>query len=304
MTIAQLEYLLACAQCGSFSAAAERCFITQPSLSIQIKNLEEELGIVLLDRSKKPIVPTPAGSQIIEQARRTLEALENIKKSASDLRGDICGDLRLAFIPTITPYLAHLIVPLFTRKYPQVKLHISEMVTKDIIENLKNGKLDAGILAEGFAPGEIQERLIVKDKFFAFISPDHPLSVMDEIDIRQIDSKDLLLLTEGHCLRKQVLNLCSSLQSNNSTSSLTIDSGSIETLIRITLTMRGITIIPGIAIPYIDKGIKEYLHPISNLDANRNITLATYQKQAKENLLKALEEELILQTNDAGFIRI
>ena len=131
MTIIQLEYLLAVANCGSFSLAAEHCFVTQPSLSMQVKALEEELGVVLLDRSKKPVIPTEAGEVVLEQARETIKAYNYIKEAVSELKGETAGKLRLGVIPTIAPYLLHKFIPAFVRDYPKVELEISEMITSD-----------------------------------------------------------------------------------------------------------------------------------------------------------------------------
>ena len=134
MTIIQLEYLLAVANCGSFSLAAEHCFVTQPSLSMQVKALEEELGVVLLDRSKKPVIPTEAGEVVMEQARETLRAYNGIREAVAELKGETAGKLRLGVIPTIAPYLLHKFIPAFVRDYPKVELEISEMITSDIVE--------------------------------------------------------------------------------------------------------------------------------------------------------------------------
>ncbi|MFI3283266.1 MAG: LysR family transcriptional regulator, partial [Rikenellaceae bacterium] len=147
MTIIQLEYLLAVANCGNFSAAAEKCFVTQPSLSMQIKSLEEELGVVLLDRTRKPVIPTEAGLVVLEQARQTIMAYQNIKESVAELKGEITGKLRLGVIPTISPYLLHKFIPTFVKKFPKVELEICDMVTADVIESLKRDRIDAAIVA-------------------------------------------------------------------------------------------------------------------------------------------------------------
>ena len=136
MTIIQLEYLLAVANCGSFSLAAEHCFVTQPSLSMQIKSLEEELGVVLLDRSKKPVIPTEAGEVVLAEIRETLRAYDHIREAVAELKGETSGRLRLGVIPTIAPYLLHKFIPDFVRDYPKVELEIAEMVTADIVDAL------------------------------------------------------------------------------------------------------------------------------------------------------------------------
>ncbi|MDE5636434.1 MAG: LysR family transcriptional regulator, partial [Alistipes sp.] len=140
MTIVQLEYLLAVANCGSFSLAAEHCFVTQPSLSMQIKSLEEELGVILLDRSKKPVIPTEAGEVVLERVRETLKAYNYIRESVAELKGETAGRLRLGVIPTIAPYLLHRFIPDFVKRYPKVELEIREMVTADIIDALRHDR--------------------------------------------------------------------------------------------------------------------------------------------------------------------
>ena len=148
MTIIQLEYLLAVANCGSFSLAAEHCFVTQPSLSMQIKSLEEELGVVLLDRSKKPVIATEAGEVVLERARETLRAYDNIRESVAELKGEIAGRLRLGVIPTVAPYLLHKFLPGFVHDYPHVELEVKELMTRDIVDAMKHDRIDAALATE------------------------------------------------------------------------------------------------------------------------------------------------------------
>lgn len=291
MTIAQLEYLIAVANYGSFSTAAEKCFVTQPSLSIQIKNLEDELGVILLDRSRKPIIPTETGGLIIKQAQETIYSFTKIKDCVDSIKGTIAGELRVAFIPTVAPYWVHRLVPVILKKYPLVRLHINEMITSNIIEALHKDQIDIGILAEGFVPSDIQEEQIAKDTFFAFISPQHPLYEKEEIELSDLESHKIILLTEGHCFRDQVMSLCSRSKTDNQ--SLTIECGSIETLIRITLSTKGITIIPQMALPYIGEKLQTCIRPVKNQEAHRIITLAKGKHSVKNGLIHALKTELI-----------
>ena len=208
MTIIQLEYLLAVANCGSFSQAAEHCFVTQPSLSMQIKSLEEELGVVLLDRSKKPVIPTEAGEVVLEQARQTLSAYNYIKEAVAELKGETAGKLRLGVIPTIAPYLLHKFIPAFVRDFPKVELEISEMVTADIIEALKRDRIDAALVASGTCGEGILEQELFNDRFFAYVSPENPLYERQNVRIEDIDLKDLVILSPGNCMRDQIIELC------------------------------------------------------------------------------------------------
>ena len=208
MTIIQLEYLLAVANCGSFSLAAEHCFVTQPSLSMQVKALEEELGVVLLDRSKKPVIPTEAGEVVLEQARETIKAYNYIKEAVSELKGETAGKLRLGVIPTIAPYLLHKFIPAFVRDYPKVELEISEMITSDIVEALKRDRIDAALVASGTCGEGILEQELFNDRFYAYVSPENPLYERQNIRIEEIDLKDLVILSPGNCMRDQIIELC------------------------------------------------------------------------------------------------
>ena len=258
MTIIQLEYLLAVANCGSFSQAAEHCFVTQPSLSMQIKNLEEELGVVLLDRSRKPVIATDAGEVVIRQAREAIKSFKMVRESVADLRGEVSGVLRLGVIPTIAPYLLHRFVPGFARDYPNVELQIRELMTADIIRALGRDMLDAAILAGGTSPDGIQEEELFNDRFYAYVSTGHPLFERSNIRIEDIDVRRLLLLSEGNCLRDQVLELCQAQKGVQRQYSF--ESGSLETLIRIVDNSSNMmTIVPEMVADFIDESHKPQL---------------------------------------------
>ena len=207
MTIIQLQYLIEVANCGSFSAASEHCFVTQPSLSMQIKSLEEELGVILLDRSKKPVIPTEAGAVVIAQAQEALRAYNYIRESVAELKGETAGKIRLGVIPTIAPYLLHKFIPDFVKRYPRVELEIREMVTGDIIEALKHDRIDAALVASGTCGEGIIERDLFSDTFYAYVSQSNPLIERSNIRIEDIDMKDLILLSPGNCMRDQILEL-------------------------------------------------------------------------------------------------
>ena len=208
MTIIQLEYLLAVANCGSFSLAAEHCFVTQPSLSMQIKSLEEELGVVLLDRSKKPVIPTEAGEVVLAEIRETLRAYDHIREAVAELKGETSGRLRLGVIPTIAPYLLHKFIPDFVRDYPKVELEIAEMVTADIVDALRRDRIDAALVAGGTCGEGIQEHELFDDRFHLYVSRENPLFERTNVRIEDIDLKELVLLSPGHCMRDQIIELC------------------------------------------------------------------------------------------------
>ena len=291
MTIIQLEYLLAVASCGSFSKASELCFVTQPSLSMQIKNLEDELGVVLLDRSKKPVVPTQMGAIVIEKAKEALLAYNNIKESVAELKGSVAGKIRLGVIPTIAPYLLPRVVQSFADKYPKVELEIREMTTPEIIKAMDKDELDAAILAGGTCPERITEHELFDDRFYAYVSPDNPLCARTNLRIEDITGRDLLLLAEGHCLRDQVLELCS--VSKNQESTYTFQSGSLETLMRIVEATDKITVIPEMAIPYLHEGVKDRVKMLARGAASRKIVIGVRRTYAKESIVGALRDTIL-----------
>ena len=291
MTIIQLEYLLAVANHGSFSQAAEKCFVTQPSLSMQVKNLEEELGVILLDRSKKPVIPTEAGTLVLNQAREAVMAFRRVTEAVNDLKGEVSGLLRLGVIPTIAPYLLHRFVPEFTRKYPKVELQIKEMVTSDIVAALNRDMLDAAILAGGTSPGEIIEEELFDDRFYAYVSSMHPLYERSNIRIEDIDVKHLLLLSEGNCLRDQVLELCQARR--RVPAQYAFESGSLDTLMRIVDNTANMTIIPELALDFIPKEKHSQIKTLAKGATSRKITIAVRRTYVKRSLISALKESII-----------
>lgn len=292
MTIIQLEYLLAVANYGSFSLAAEKCFVTQPSLSMQVKNPEEELGVIVLDRSKKPVLPTDAGLAVIRQAKEAVQAFAMVREVVSDLQNEISGTLRLGVIPTIAPYLLHRFIPDFVRKCPKVELQIREMMTGDIIRALDRDMLDAAIMAGGTSPEGIREEELFNDRFFAYVSTDHPLCQRSNIRIEDIDVRHLLLLSEGNCLRDQVIELCQA--QKNIARQYSFESGSLETLMRIVdNTPNLITIIPEMVADYIDEKHRPQVKTLAKGAASRKITIAVRRTYVKRSLIDALKESVM-----------
>lgn len=292
MTIIQLEYLLAVANYGSFSLAAEKCFVTQPLLSMQVKNLEEELGVIVLDRSKKPVLPTDAGLAVIRQAKEAVQAFAMVREVVSDLQNEISGTLRLGVIPTIAPYLLHRFIPDFVRKCPKVELQIREMMTGDIIRALDRDMLDAAIMAGGTSPEGIREEELFNDRFFAYVSTDHPLCQRSNIRIEDIDVRHLLLLSEGNCLRDQVIELCQA--QKNIARQYSFESGSLETLMRIVdNTPNLITIIPEMVADYIDEKHRPQVKTLAKGAASRKITIAVRRTYVKRSLIDALKESVM-----------
>ncbi len=291
MTIIQLEYLLAVANCGSFSVAAEHCFVTQPSLSMQIKALEEELGAVLLDRTKKPIIPTAVGEVVLEQARETLRSYKHISESVAEMRGECAGKMRLGVIPTIAPYLLHKFIPTFVKQYPKVELEISEMVTANIIDALKKDRIDAALVASGTCGEGIIEHDLFSDHFYAYLSPAHPLYERSNIRIEDIDFKDLILLSRGNCMRDQIFELCQA--ARDIPSHFYFESSSIDTLMRMVDCTSCMTIIPEMALEFIPQSKRGRVKSIAKGATSRRVALAVSRTYVKQSIVEALKKTIL-----------
>ena len=291
MTIIQLQYLIEVANCGSFSGASERCFVTQPSLSMQIKALEDELGVVLLDRSKKPVIPTDAGNVVIAQAQETLRAYNYIRESVAELKGETSGKLRLGVIPTIAPYLLHKFIPDFVKEFPRVELEIREMITADIIEALKHDNIDAAIVASGTCGDGIVEHDLFSDRFYAYVSPENPLFERTNIRIEDIDLKDLILLSRGNCMRDQIIELCQARRSVPS--HYYFESGSLDTLMRIVDCTACLTIIPEMALEYIPAERRAQVKTLAKGATSRSIAIVVRRTYVKNSIISALESTIM-----------
>lgn len=291
MTIIQLQYLIEVANCGSFSAASERCFVTQPSLSMQIKALEDELGVILLDRSKKPVIPTDAGNIVIAQAQETLRAYNYIRESVAELKGETSGKLRLGVIPTIAPYLLHKFIPDFVKEFPRVELEIREMITADIIEALKHDNIDAAIVASGTCGDGITEHDLFSDRFYAYVSPENPLFERSNIRIEDIDLKDLILLSRGNCMRDQIIELCQARR--GIPSHYYFESGSLDTLMRIVDCTACLTIIPEMALEYIPAERRNQVKTLAKGATSRRIAIVVRRTYVKNSIIAALESTIL-----------
>jgi LysR family hydrogen peroxide-inducible transcriptional activator len=292
MTIVQLEYLLAVVNFGSFSLAAERCFVTQPSLSMQIKNLEEELGVVLLDRSKKPVMLTQAGGVVVERARDVIKTYNSVFEDVAVLKGNVSGVLKLGVIPTIAPYLLPKMVQDFAERCPNVELEIKEMITPDIIRAMERDEVDAAILAGGTCPSGIAEEELFDDRFYAYISPENTLYERSNIRVEDLNLKEILLLSEGHCFRDQILDFCPS-KGGRRHVSYYFESGSLETLMRIVDSTEYMTIIPEMALPYIPEEHRSQIKTLAKGAVSRKIAVAVRRTYVKDTLVKALKESIL-----------
>jgi len=292
MNLQQLEYIVAVDIYRHFAHAAEACFVTQPTLSTMIQRLEEELDIIIFDRSKQPVVPTEIGADIIEQAKKTLSEAGLIKELVMESKKSLKGELRIGIIPTLAPYLLSLFLKKFLQMYPEIKLIISEQTTGVIIKNLKNDLIDVGITATPLNNESIKEDLLFYEKFMVYVSGNEKILKKKYLLPEDIDVNRLWLLEEGHCLRSQILNLCELRKKDSEYSNLEYEAGSIESLIKIVEMNSGLTIIPELAVSNLDESHKSQVRYFKPPVPVRQISLITYRHFVKNSLLKALKNEI------------
>lgn len=305
ITLTQLEYIIAVDTYRHFVTASEKCFVTQPTLSMQIKKLEDDLGVMIFDRTKQPIVPTEIGAKIIEQARITLGEGKKIPELIKENSNTISGELTIGIIPSLAPYLLPRFIGSFTQKYPLVKVRIIELMTEEIILQLKKDMLDVGILVTPLHETGVIEKALFYEKMVLYIHKDHPLSKKKLLKATDIASPDLWLLSKGHCFRSQVMNLCSYQRSTQNELPFEYESGSLETLKKFVEKEGGFTLLPELAVDDIKTCVRIKQFETVPL---REVSFAYTRNYSKKRLLVLLEEEIkksipkALLTKDRGNI--
>lgn len=293
MTITQLEYIIALDTHRNFVNAADSCFVTQPTLSMQIQKLEDELGVKVFDRSKQPVVPTHIGEDIIAQARNVLKEHGKIIELIQDEKGIIKGNLRLGIIPTVAPYLIPRFLVKFLDKYPDVNLVVNELTTDQIIYQLKNDLLDCGIMASPIKDKNLNEETLFYEEFVAYVSPSNKLSKKTTIKPEDLDIADIWILNEGHCMRNQVINICGERKKDNTKARFEYQTGSVETLKRIVEQDDGMTILPELAVMEMGDDQMDLVRYFKSPEPVREIGMFTHRHFVKKKLIKTLSDEII-----------
>ncbi len=293
-TITQLEYVLAVDRERHFGKAAQACHVSQPSLSSQVQKLEEELGVVIFDRSKKPILVTEAGKEIIAQAKIIVREHSKLESVADGTSLEPKGDFHLAVIPTLAPYLIPLFVSEFSKKYPKVYLKISEYKTEDIIKLLSNDEIDAGILVTPLEDERVIERHLFFEPFYAYASCGHELLKKKALNEGDLLSSDLWLLEEGHCFRDQVLKICSLEHKNKVLKNVEFSSGNLETLKNLVRRSEGYTLLPELAVLELeDKEFKKHIRKFKKPAPTREVSLVHSRFFLKESVIESMEKVIV-----------
>jgi len=287
MTITQLKYVLAVAEHRNFTKAAEHTFVTQPTLSMQIQKLEEELDILIFDRSKKPIVLTPIGQKIVSQAKLIVDEATRMQDVVDQEKGFVGGEFNLGIIPTVMPTLLPMFLKTFTKRFPKVQLNIEELSTQELIIKIVDGHLDGAIAATPLGDERLKERALYYEPFVGYIPKHHRLHGNKTIQAGELDLDDILLLQDGHCFRENVLNLC---QANKSQSDegFKLTSGSFETLIKLSHEGLGMTLLPYLHTLDLDRDKKQNLRHFTTPAPAREISLIYPRSALKMQIIEAL----------------
>jgi LysR family hydrogen peroxide-inducible transcriptional activator len=289
MTITQLEYIVALADLQSFSKAADFCNVSQPSLSMQVQKLEDELNMTLFNRKVKPLAPTQEAKDIISRARIILSESKSILALTKGWSTQVNGHLSIGVIPTIAPYLMPRFLADFQEKYPDLTLSISETTTENIKSEIAEGRIDIGILVTPLNSNLIEVPLYYEELFLYSNVWEEDGSKLSS----ELDPKKLWLLEEGHCLSNQITSICNLNAGARISNSLIYQTGSLETIVRMADLGFGQTIIPQMFVDYLDTKSKEKVHALPKPIPIREVSLVHAKSYARKAIIKALQTEIL-----------
>ena len=285
MTITQLKYTLAVAEHGNFTTASDKCFVTQPTLSMQVQKLEEELGVIIFNRSTKPLQVTDIGKKVLFQAKKIVEESSRMNDVVSEEKGIIGGTLKVGIIPTVSSTLLPLFLNIFLKKHKNVELKIEEFNTETISQKLEDNTIDCAIAATPLNNNTIIERPLYYEPFIAYVPEHHFLAGNKTLGVDDLSNGDILILKDGHCFRNQVLNLCSFEDLNKQ---YELKSGSFETLINLSNNGPWMTIIPYLHSNNLSPKNLENIIPFQDPSPAREISMIYSKSQLKLPVINAL----------------
>ncbi|RUM51872.1 MAG: hydrogen peroxide-inducible genes activator [Marinomonas sp.] len=292
MTLTELKYIVMLAEEKHFGRAAERCHVSQPTLSVAVKKLEDELGAAIFERSKSSVYITPIGEQIVAQARRVLEQANMIKELASSGKNQLRGPLKVGAIFTIAPYLFPSMIPELKRIAEGMPLLIEEDLTENLRPKLRNGELDAIIVALPFREPDVVTRPIYEEEFVVLMPKDHPWTQLEHISTDQLTTDNLLLLGKGHCFSDQVMEACPIVGENELNEGHTIVNGSsLETIRYMVSSGLGVTVLPKSAVTHLDEQILA-VRPFKSPVPKRTVALAWRASFPRPKAIESLSQSI------------
>jgi LysR family hydrogen peroxide-inducible transcriptional activator len=293
MTFVQLEYIIAVDTYRHFAIAAQNCYVSQPTLSMQIQKVEQALGVKIFDRSKQPVIPTELGAELIAQARKIISEKNKMEELVQKKKGVVTGELKIGIIPTLAPYLLPLFVQRFTLKYPLVRLVVNELTTENVVASLRSGKIDMGILVTPLQESGIKEHVLFYEELMAYVSRKNAAYKKTYMLPQDIDPNKLWLLEEGHCFRSQIVNLCELRRASRDASHFDYEAGSIETLRRMVDMNDGITILPELATQGMTSRQLAQIRYFKRPAPMREVSIVVHRDFVKKRLIGILKEEIL-----------
>lgn len=290
MNLQQLEYIAAVDKHCHFGKAASACFVTQPTLSAMVQKLEEELGVLIFDRSVQPVVTTEQGKEIVAHAKLVLAQVNLLRETAAASKGLVQGELNVAVIPTVAIYLLPALLQL-AKDFPLVKLNVREMTTDNILEKLRSGEIDTGILATPLHQPDINEEELYLEPLKVFVANEEKPKTQYLLP-QELDPAKIWMLEEGHCLSKQFIQYCKLQHNTHPALNVSFQTGSLETLLHLVEASKGITIVPMLAAEILDAKRQSYLHDFKPPIPVRQISLVSYRPLVKAQLNKVLKESV------------
>ncbi len=295
MTLTQLGYIVAVDKFKNFGQAAASCHVTQPTLSMQIQKLEEDIGLILFDRTEQPIKTTKAGEHLIQQAKVVLREAGKFDELVSEEKDETRGEIRIGIIPTLAPYLIPLFIKDFIKQNPNLRIVIEELQTSQILQKLDDSELDMGLLVTPIEHVGLKTEPLFYEPFFAYVSEKSPLNKQAKIDQKDLNSSDLWLLTDGHCFREQSLLLCKNRKKTSDLNkNLLFESGSLETLKRMIDQESGFTLLPYLATTDMkpSKRLKEFSTPVPSREVSLIYSQYFRKDKIKSNLISTIQNHL------------
>lgn len=300
MTITQLNYIIAVDRYKNFGVAAQHCNVTQPTLSMQILKLEDEIGLPLFDRSEQPIKTTKAGLALLKQAKIISREVNRFEELVMEEKDETRGEIKIGVIPTLSPYLMPLFLKSFMKKNPLLKVIVEEIQTEQLLKKIEDGDLDMGLLVTPIEQDNLKSEAIFYEPFMAYVSEKSSLFRQSKIDQKDLNSNDLWLLTEGHCFREQSLLICKNRKKSlDQNKNLLFESGSLETLKKMIDQESGFTLLPYLAtldVPN-SKKLKEFNMPIPTREVSLIYSNYFRKVKIKDSLIETIQDNLPKEIN-------
>ncbi len=303
MNLQQLEYIIAIDNYRHFARAAEACFVTQPTLSMMIQKLEEELEVKIFDRKRQPVQPTKAGALIIQQARKIMNETQRLREIVAEVNEQTTGQLSIGIIPTLAPYLLPYFVKPLLDRHPDLELKIEEMTTERIVQSLAEEQIDMGILVTPLQEESIREIPLFAERFFAYVADSERMYDKEYILPHDLEVDRLWILDEGHCFRTQVLNLCEIRRDYQTQGRFKIAAGSFETVMNLVDNYGGVTIVPELVVLKMPKANRQRLRNFSAPVPVRQVSLVTLDSFPRQRMVEVVKNEILRSLPDELKVR-